>query len=163
MHTDVERGRSGHDEGRGYRRESDHTIALVPTLPEGEDQFMERCWKVMKSFNARYPFRSKTTLLIVSHAAGCVSLSHVATGMLLDPHHDPNGGNGYVGHMDTLGETHPALECVRHEGRSPHGIHGSDRFEVGDIHKFTTGLAEACKTRGVNFIYGADIGYRKGG
>ncbi|MEM9716666.1 MAG: D-amino acid dehydrogenase [Pseudomonadota bacterium] len=28
---------------------------------------------------------------------------------------------------------------------------------TGDIHKFTTGLAEACKARGVNFIYGADV------
>jgi hypothetical protein len=91
---------------------------------------MNRCERAVKLLNQKYPSNPGNAIVIVSHAAGCIALSKVLTGLNLseitpagpcsiygftrtndtdvwtiDSHDKADGLNGYTGHLSEMGTT----------------------------------------------------------
>jgi len=101
---------------------------FVPTIPEPRSEFHDRCAKAIKAINRRFPYRPRTAIVAVTHAAGCIGLSKAAAQLALqdvtpacpcgvyrltrtsdtetwrlDPHDVPGSMNGYVDHLSSGG------------------------------------------------------------
>jgi len=61
-----------------------HESLFVPPLPETREGLLPRCEKAMQIFNQRYPYKPKTAIVIVSHAASCIGLAKAASQLPLD-------------------------------------------------------------------------------
>lgn len=110
------------------RIDINHESLFVPPLPESRTEFVSRCEKAVVEFNKKYTFVPNTAFIIVTHAAGCVSLAKAAGGCELSDinaaspcgvfgltrtsntekweicHHDKeNGLNGYISHLSDVG------------------------------------------------------------
>ena len=105
---------------------------LVPTIPEPRSAFHTRCDRAIALLNQRFPFMPRTAIVIVTHAAACVSLVRAATNIPLeavtpaapcciyklirrkvggtdgpvwsiDAHHVSGSMNGHSAHLSDLG------------------------------------------------------------
>jgi broad specificity phosphatase PhoE len=101
-----------------------------PQLPEPRDQFHNRCQKVGTAIQKRYPFRPKTAIIAVTHAAGCIGLAAALTNStiaditpaapcsiyqltrtsdanpwIIDAHDIENGMNGHTNHISEMGRS----------------------------------------------------------
>lgn len=110
------------------RVDPDHEPMFTPALPENKDQFLERCAKVWPAVAERFPADKHKVLIMVSHAAGCIGLSHKGAQRplneitpaapcsifrlqqfgkgewSLDKYDDEeNGMNGFTKHLSTIG------------------------------------------------------------
>jgi broad specificity phosphatase PhoE len=62
----------------------DHESLFVPDLPEPRSKFVERCERAVQALNDRYPYRPRSVIVLVTHAAGCVGLCRAATRLPLN-------------------------------------------------------------------------------
>ncbi len=110
------------------RLDISHESLFVPSLPEPKSKFLDRCERVAKTFNERYPYKPGQVFFMVSHAAGCLALSKALAGRelneitpaapcsmylfsrssasatwTLDPHDKPNSMNGHTDHLSDMG------------------------------------------------------------
>jgi len=103
---------------------------FVPEIPEPRSQFHARCDRAVEALGRRFPFRPRSAVVVVTHAAACISLARAATGLRLsditpagpcavykltrsarsddgkwriDPHDAPNGLNGHTDHVSSMG------------------------------------------------------------
>ena len=116
------------------RLDVSHASLFHPTLPEPRSQFLGRCQRTIQELQKRYPYRPRSALVLVTHAAACIGLSQVASGLLLheltpaapcsiyqltrrsndtshwemDVHDAPGSMNGHTNHLTMpLGKTVP--------------------------------------------------------
>ena len=105
-----------------------YTPLYVPPLPEPRSEFQGRCQITMNAMHKRHAYKSKSVLVVVTHAACCIGLVAAASGKTsaevtpaapcsiyqlarwnndpvwhLDQHDAPNSKNGYTEHMSSLG------------------------------------------------------------
>jgi len=110
------------------RVDINHESLFVPSMPEPKSVFFDRCDRVAKTFNERYPYKPRQVFVMVSHAAGCVAMSKAFTGLDLneitpaapcslfllsrasasekwsiDAHDQPKSMNGYTDHLTDMG------------------------------------------------------------
>lgn len=103
---------------------------FIPKLPEPRSEFHSRCQKAAAAINIRYPFRPKSALIAVTHAAGCIGLAAAFTNQSISDitpaapcsiyrltrtsntsmwkmdHFDlENGMNGFTSHISDLGQS----------------------------------------------------------
>jgi broad specificity phosphatase PhoE len=112
------------------RLKVDHESLFVPELPEPRAKFQSRCERVAAEMSKRYPYRSGTALVVVTHAAGCIGMASAASKRMyteinpacpcsiyrltrtadsdtwaLDDHDAGDSMNGYTGHMANVGSS----------------------------------------------------------
>jgi broad specificity phosphatase PhoE len=112
------------------RLDEHYQSMFIPTLPEPRAKFHDRCQKVASSIQKRYPFRPKTAIVAVTHAAGCIGLAAALTNLTIsditpaapcsiyqltrtsdtniwniDRHDVENSMNGYTSHISDMGES----------------------------------------------------------
>lgn len=122
----------GLDERKHYfpRLDVKYESVFVPKLPEPRSEFHNRCQKAAEAINRRYPFRPKSAIIAVTHAAGCIGLAAAFTNQsisditpaapcsiyrltrasdtsvwTMDPHDLENGMNGQTSHLSDLGKS----------------------------------------------------------
>jgi hypothetical protein len=103
---------------------------FVPQLPEPREQFHGRCQQVGAAIHKRYPYRPKTAIIAVTHAAGCIGLAAALTNSTIaditpaapcsiykltrnsstsvwsiDAHDIENSMNGYTDHISEMGKS----------------------------------------------------------
>jgi broad specificity phosphatase PhoE len=103
---------------------------FVPKLPEARSEFLGRCDRAIADLNQRFPYRPKTAIVIVTHAAACIGLTRAASGLtladvnaagpcsvfrltrtsdsehwLLDHYSKKGGLNGHLDHLSVLSPT----------------------------------------------------------
>jgi broad specificity phosphatase PhoE len=120
------------EERRHYfpRLDAQYKSMFVPKLPEPRDQFHGRCQQVGTAVHKRYPYRPKTAIIAVTHAAGCIGLAAALTNLTIaditpaapcsiykltrtsststwtiDAHDIENSMNGYTDHISEMGQS----------------------------------------------------------
>jgi broad specificity phosphatase PhoE len=101
---------------------------FVPTIPEPRTAFHARCDRSLSLMNKRFPFRPRNVIVVVTHAAACISMVRSAiNGTLadvtpaapcsvykltrtsgnsvwsIDSHDIPKGMNGHSAHLSDMG------------------------------------------------------------
>lgn len=104
----------------------------VPSLPESQIKFQNRCQRTLDALHERHSYQPKSVLVVVTHAAVCIGLVAAASQnpmrdiapaapcsiyqllrwdneprWYVDPHDAMNTMNGYTQHLSTLGRTEP--------------------------------------------------------
>jgi len=110
------------------RLDTSYESMFVPEIPEPRAAFLDRCDRGIRCLNQRFPFRPKTAIVIVTHAAACIGLARAAANRTLqditpaapcsvfglvrsentnvwtiDPFDAPKGLNGYTDHLSKMG------------------------------------------------------------
>ena len=120
------------EERRHYfpRLDLHYKSMFVPQLPEPRDQFHGRCQQVGTAIQKRYPYRPKSVIVAVTHAAGCIGLAAALTNLAIaditpaapcsiykltrtsdtaiwtiDAHDSDNSMNGYTDHISDMGNS----------------------------------------------------------
>jgi len=111
------------------RLDETYQSIFVPPLPETRETFLSRCDKTMKELNKAHTYRPNSVIIIVTHAACCIGITKSATGLKLDEinaaapcgifklvrsanvetwnidrYDVKEGMNGYVDHLDDIGD-----------------------------------------------------------
>lgn len=101
---------------------------FIPEIPEPRTLFHARCERAISAINTRFPYRPRSVLVVVTHAAACIGLARAAANLTLaditpaapcsvfrltrssstpiweiDAHDAPMSMNGHVGHLSDLG------------------------------------------------------------
>jgi broad specificity phosphatase PhoE len=112
------------------RLDVDYESVFTPKLPEPRSEFLDRCQQAAAAISRRYPFRPKSAIVAVTHAAGCIGLASAFTNQsasditpaapcsiyrltrtsdtsawTLDPHDQEHSMNGHTAHISDLGKT----------------------------------------------------------
>lgn len=67
------------------RLDASYDSVFVPDLPEKfPESFLPRCEKAMEAINQRFKYAPKTSIIIVTHAAGCIGLAASAAKVTID-------------------------------------------------------------------------------
>jgi broad specificity phosphatase PhoE len=88
---------------------------FVPPLPESKSHFLGRCDKAIKHLHQRFPYKPRSAIVIVTHAAGCIGLARACAQITLEQ-------------LTPAGPT------------SIFGLYRTNHTEVWNIDKFDTGL-----------------------
>ena len=65
------------------RLDLNYQSMFIPTLPEPREHFHARCQQVAAAIPQRYPYRPRTAIVAVTHAAGCIGLAAALTNRTL--------------------------------------------------------------------------------
>lgn len=65
------------------RLDLSHESLFVPPLPEDQSVFLERCDKAVRHIHKRFPYKPRSAIVIVTHAAGCLGLARAAAQVTL--------------------------------------------------------------------------------